>query len=53
MAQRFSISNKQAVLIGLGATALIAGSILLLKQKKRKQELKTASTPKSKQSLMV
>ncbi len=53
MAQRFSISNKQAVLIGLGATAVIAGSILLIRQKKKKKELDAKTSGKNNKSLMV
>jgi hypothetical protein len=54
MAQRFSISNKQAVLIGLGATAFIAGTIILVQQKKKKKkELEARAAKKNKNSLMV
>lgn len=53
MAQRLSISNKQAVLIGIGVTAVIAGSVLLIRQKKKKKELEAKTAGTSKKSLMV
>jgi hypothetical protein len=56
MAQRFSISTKQAVLTGLGITALLGGiAIAVLASRKKKKQLQSKQTQKTNntKSIMV
>lgn len=54
MALRFNISSKQAVLAGLGITALITGvAIAVSNTKKKKQLQQKTTTKKNTKSLMV
>jgi hypothetical protein len=53
MAQRFSISSKQAVLAGLGITALITGVVIAVSHSKKKKQLQQKPAPKNTKSLMV
>jgi hypothetical protein len=55
MAQRFSISTKQAVLAGLGLAAIATGVIITLSasKKKKKQLQNKAEQTTTKKSIMV
>jgi hypothetical protein len=48
MSKRFSISTKQAVLAGLGLTALATGLVIIIKNSKKKKQLKTKTSPNNK-----
>ena len=55
MANKYSISSKQVVLVGLGVTALIAGIVIAVSASKKKKQLQNKASNKSKttNSLMV
>lgn len=56
MAQRFSISTKQAVLAGLGLTALVTGIVIAVsasKKKKKQLQSKQAQKTNNTKSIMV
>ncbi len=46
MAQRFSISTKQAVLVGAGALALVAGAVVALLHANNKKQPGTGTVTK-------
>lgn len=54
MAKRFSISSKQAVLAGLGITALITGVVIAVSSsKKKKKQLPQRTTTQTSKTVMV
>lgn len=53
MAQRFSLSSKQAVLVGLGITTLVAGIVIAVSSSRKKKQLQAKATPKNTKSIVV